>query len=270
MGGGSQNRNRGTIGGGPVLPPDDGARLRRAGIIFGLIALAALLALLVWYATKGGEPEGPVPIIEPDGMPYKVSPDDPGGRDVPHQDKMVYGALSGNEEPQVEHLLDPPEEPMDRAALEDMLGVPEEPEPAEDQQTAQAQMDEFAEQPVTVEEEPAREGKPEPQPEPEPEPEPKVEPKPEPKPAPSIADSWRLQLGAFSTKAKAEQAWADKAKSSQSLYGKFSPHIAKGTSGGKTIWRLRFGPFADRAAADAHCAKVKAAGGDCLAVAPGK
>lgn len=275
MGGGSQNRNRGSMGGGPVLPPDDGARLRRAGLVFGIIALAAVLALLAWYATKGSAPDGPVPILEADGTPYKLHPDEPGGREVKNQDKMVYGALSGTEGPQVEHLLDPPEEPMDRGALEDMFGLPEEPE---QQQAAQAQMEEFANQPagqpIVVEEKAEMPEAPPIEPEPEAKPEPKAEPKPEPKaepkPAPSIANSWRLQLGAFGSQAKAESVWASKAKSSTSLYGKFSPQIVKGTSGGKSIWRLRFGPFADRAAAENHCTKVKAAKGDCLPVAPGK
>jgi uncharacterized protein len=93
-------------------------------------------------------------------------------------------------------------------------------------------------------------------------------PKPAPAPAqpvpqkPAATDgAWRVQLGAFGEVANAKRLW-------DSLEGKVSglaslEHYLK-TSG--NITRLQAGPFATRTAADAMCAKVKAAGQACLTV----
>jgi uncharacterized protein len=86
------------------------------------------------------------------------------------------------------------------------------------------------------------------------------------KPAPvkaSPADGpWRIQLGAFGEEANAKKLWT-------SLEGKIDgltslqPYLK--ASGG--ITRLQAGPFSSKAAADAMCAKIKATGQACIAVA---
>lgn len=100
---------------------------------------------------------------------------------------------------------------------------------------------------------------------------PKQAPKPVPaqpapvKPAPikpvATDGAWRIQLGAFSEEANAKKLWT-------SLEGKISDLGALQTylKSAGNITRLQAGPFASRAAADAMCAKVKAAGQACFAV----
>jgi cell division septation protein DedD len=70
------------------------------------------------FAYKAGErrgAEGVAPVIVAGAGPDKVRPEDPGGMDVPNQDKQVYDRLSpdrGQRPAKVERLLPPPEAPM--------------------------------------------------------------------------------------------------------------------------------------------------------------
>ncbi len=52
------------------------------------------------------------PLIQAEPTPYRVRPDNPGGTDFPHQDKLIYGRLAPTTERPVERLLPPPEEPV--------------------------------------------------------------------------------------------------------------------------------------------------------------
>src|SRR3546814_1595052 len=52
-------------------------------------------------------------MIKAEDAPIKHRPEEPGGMDVPHQDKLVFNRLApGQVENQVERLLPPPEEPV--------------------------------------------------------------------------------------------------------------------------------------------------------------
>ncbi len=79
----------------------------------GLVVVVAVS----WFVYKWvKEPTDTTPmLIKADQGPYKVRPDDPGGVNIPHQDKLIYGRLNkGNyyqEEGEVERLLPPQEEP---------------------------------------------------------------------------------------------------------------------------------------------------------------
>lgn len=95
----------------------------------GLVALGAAVvgtaafAGVILYAYKGSDrttPEGGPPVIQADAAPTKLRPEQPGGMDVPHQDKLVYDRLNhGGKDgrPQVEHLLPLPEQPLPRPVV---------------------------------------------------------------------------------------------------------------------------------------------------------
>ena len=51
-----------------------------------------------------------IPLIRADTSPMKVKPENPGGMQIPDRDMLIYG----QQRPQVEHLLPPPEQPMAR------------------------------------------------------------------------------------------------------------------------------------------------------------
>jgi len=77
-----------------------------------------------------------------------------------------------------------------------------------------------------------------------------------------------LQLGAFESQELANGAWAG-FRARFSALGQLAPDIQRADLGAKGIvFRLRAGPFADRAAAADACAQLKAAGGNCFVAAP--
>lgn len=98
--------------------PAEEASPRRRWLPIG-IALVALggFSGIVWYAynkgTGGSSDPATAPLVRADQNPVKVKPDQPGGLDVPHQDKLV---LNSGEQPKVERILPPPESPLPRPA----------------------------------------------------------------------------------------------------------------------------------------------------------
>ncbi|HEY4343618.1 MAG TPA: SPOR domain-containing protein [Parvibaculum sp.] len=93
---------------------------RRPIVVLAIIALIVVFAGVVFLAYKQGLKQGAQgnpPVIRADGTPSKVAPVNPGGMEIPHQDRSVYDRMSGsnaddNAQPDAEHLLPKPEEPM--------------------------------------------------------------------------------------------------------------------------------------------------------------
>jgi hypothetical protein len=81
------------------------------------VAFVALASFggVTWYAYTQGVrtgSEGAAPFLKPTG-PAKVQPTEPGGLDVPNQDKLVYNRLDRRgDDKKVERLLPPPESPL--------------------------------------------------------------------------------------------------------------------------------------------------------------
>lgn len=79
---------------------------------------------IIFYAYNQGMRAGTesvAPILRADTSPTKIRPEQPGGMEVPHQDKLVYDRLNpaSNTPPgEVERLLPPPETPMERPRAE--------------------------------------------------------------------------------------------------------------------------------------------------------
>lgn len=79
----------------------------------------------------------------------------------------------------------------------------------------------------------------------------------------SAGGGWKIQLGAFSSPDGAKAAWSSLASRAPALKVLSPAYIAAGT-----FTRLQAGPLASRAAANAACSTVKAAGSACFPVAP--
>jgi hypothetical protein len=128
---------------GPRRDPDDfrserpgpGAR-RRLLVPVGAGALLVALSLTVWYAfgSGGRGGDGAVPLIAADHGPIKIRPEQPGGMEVPHQDKLVFERLNPGKAGtgKVERLLPGPEEPLPppEAPLPEPAALPTTPAPA--------------------------------------------------------------------------------------------------------------------------------------------
>lgn len=82
-------------------------------LIVALIAVGSFLALSSGTHTRVGANSEDLPVIRADARPFKVSPQEPGGMDVPNRDKLVYSRLKGVAgAPEVERLLPEAESPL--------------------------------------------------------------------------------------------------------------------------------------------------------------
>lgn len=194
------------------------------------------------------------PLVAASDVPLKRRPEEPGGMEIPHQDKMVFDLLDNSTTTvasgtvDVAVVSDSAVETPD--ALVDEVVTPPEP-------IAAVVDEEKSAEPVVV----AKFEEPKPEPKVEPKPEPKVvakvEPKVEPKAEPKVVakGSWGVQVASLGTQADADKAISQFNKNSalRGLTGK----VVKATVGGATKYRVQFVGAASRAAAAAVCAKAK-------------
>lgn len=124
-------RRRGRDGGGGGGKP----RSRALPIFIALFALGAFGGI-VWYAYTQGVQSGVstvAPVIKAEDGPTKAKPEQPGGLQVPHQDKQVFQRLlpEGQAPQTVERLLPPPPEPLQPPAPPEPAPAPAVVEPAQ-------------------------------------------------------------------------------------------------------------------------------------------
>ncbi|HYD68024.1 SPOR domain-containing protein [Azospirillum sp.] len=110
-------------------PPAKGRRRGLFGLGFAVVGIAAFAGVIVFAYGRGDRvaPDGGPPLLEADATPHKLRPEQPGGLDVPHQDKLVYDRLNGKATTgrgTVEHLLPPPEQPLPRPVVTPALPPP--------------------------------------------------------------------------------------------------------------------------------------------------
>jgi len=230
-------------------------------VVVALVAISLVVGGVVWLRGRGGEESGaPGTIAAPEGE-YKVRPGDPGGMQVAGQGDAVPGVTQGNDGNAPIDFSAVPEEPVDRvttadaavgnvqlppstapsAAPQPRLNPPKPaaaaPKPA---QVAIATPVPAAAKPATPAPKPAT-------------------PAPTAAPAASGGGS-TVQLGAFSSEAKANAAWSALAGRFGFLGG-LSKQVIPVQSGGKTLYRLRAG-----GADGSTCGKLKVAGESCTVV----
>ncbi len=88
-------------------------------------------------------------------------------------------------------------------------------------------------------------------------------------PRTGTVSGWKIQLAALRSEAEVQTDWARRQAQHRDLLGGLTLQIQKVEVTGKgTFYRMQAGPLADKAAADALCAKLKAVKMDCLAVKP--
>jgi len=213
----------------------------------GIVVLAAFLGLIV-YVYQGGDediaPEPPV-IAAPDG-PVREKPEDPGGIEIPDRDKLVYNRVSGEEGEEAVNLEPGPELPGD---------IPEPAPEVTPEETAEAAV------PETVEEAP-EESVTEAASAPEPV---KAQAAAPPAASPQApSGDFMIQLGAFGSRESAARAWTTLQGKYPSVLGDLAPDYEALKRSSGTLYRLRAGGFADRAGAEAACAKLKAQGQGCF------
>lgn len=234
---------------------DDRGPARGWIMLLVVFAVIAGLAAVIYFAYQQGREEGirtAPPIVRSDSGPEKVAPQDPGGIEIPHQDKRIFERITGGSaanNDDVERLLPPPEEPVTQR-------VPPDPSGPVVQQRGEASTvrsagSEAAGQAAPSPARPPQAASPAPTPSP---------------PAPSDArGAWVVQVGAFRDEAQANAQWAALQARHPDIVAAASRDIVQADLGDRGIWyRLRAGGYADQAAAEAACTRLKAAGTDCL------
>jgi hypothetical protein len=98
---------------GQVLPPP-GARAKSAikgrsafmvgSALLGAIALGGALAF-AYKQSGGGLSNGQPPLVTADSRPVKELPEEAGGKEFPHKNKLIYDRLQGSDEPESERLV---------------------------------------------------------------------------------------------------------------------------------------------------------------------
>ena len=262
----------------------------RRRLITSLVVLVALGGFvgIVWHAYnqgKAGGSDAVVPLLKAEDSPTKVRPDQPGGMDVPNQDKLIYDRLAPGGQiatPQIERLLPPAEAPVARPAAP-IAPVPapaptaQAPAPAAAPSNNQAdlQAPPLGERQVTV--------APTPQP-----PIPVAPPAPSqavppaqaptalaPRPAPTqqaaVAPSApipsgaaRIQLGAVRSADAAQKEWVRVQTANRDLLGGLTMNVVTADLGERGVYyRIQAGPAAD---ATDLCNKLKARNVGCIVV----
>jgi len=75
-----------------------------ASALLGAITLGGALA----YAYKqsgGGMASGETPMVTADARPVKEAPDQPGGKEFPHKNKLIYDRLTNGDQPESERIV---------------------------------------------------------------------------------------------------------------------------------------------------------------------
>ncbi len=72
--------------------------------LLGAIALGGALAFAYKQSGGGLGSEQP-PLVTADSRPVKELPDEPGGKEFPHKNKLIYDRLQNGDEPESERLV---------------------------------------------------------------------------------------------------------------------------------------------------------------------
>ena len=255
---------------------DDGATSRRMIVAAMTVVVLAIFGGVIWYSYMGKTTGGPVPGGRADKSVIKVKPQDPGGMEVPNQDKLVYKKVSDAAiEDQEDRLAPSAEIPLGRpeAQAGSAAGEAEKTENAGVPENAGVNGDADAVRKADLPPAPPGTTTPEVADKSQKSPE-KVVPAAAAIQTTSVASSpvatdgiFMVQMGAFSKRASAENLWKTLRQKHADVLGGLKPDYMIVDLGQKgTLYRLRGGMIKDRASADKICATLKARGQSCLVV----
>ncbi len=268
-----------------AAPRQPAARRRRERSIIPLFLAGATLIVFagfIWVSYVKGPKivSGQLPVITADPSPVKIKPDKAGGTDIPFQDTTVYDDLNQTKQKhkatEVEHLLQPPEQPLPMPAPPAPVAPATEVQPAPDQKSVQENTlpapppaSVPAPAPKAAESEPADHSDDEAALAPAepaklpPPPAVKIE-KPVSKTVPATGGHSTIQLGSFHDEAAADGEWKRlKGRYSDQLSA-LSPTVQRVDLGDKGIWyRLRAGPLGPDQA-KTTCATLKDSNVPCI------
>lgn len=264
--------------------------------VAAVVALGAVAAfgIGIWFAYDQGVKRGASgapPLVRAEQGPAKVAPENPGGMQVPNQDKQIYERIGGNDGQsasgsQIERLLPPPERPT-ATPTSPSVTVPMRPAPSSVPNQAPASQ--------TATGIPNRTDAPSATPLPgAPAAQPQASTPPAqsaaknvtesaaasrrapaaaaaPAPAPTVAappgGSAKVQLASLKDRAAAQSTWTQLQKKYGDLLGNLTPSYESVDIPGKgSFVRLQAGPLKDRSAAQNICEQLSAKKQGCIVV----
>lgn len=244
-------------------------RLHAIGIGVLIGVLVALLASVLLFGSNDDELSEPIVVTESQ-RPVKVRPTNPGGMEIPDQDKTIYNRMRSNDaDTKVERLVvveEVPVRPQVPTKEGEILGKPQDissekmelevlsvqknavqvPAPKPDalkieQINTKKVVTEVKEKPVE-----------------------KSVTKETPKVQKMSANEWHVQLISLPSKSSAEKAWPKILKAHSALLSGLPHDIAEVQIKGKgTFYRLRVGSFKNKKDAQSLCTKLKSRKQDC-------
>lgn len=286
--------------------PESNLRGKLFGALVALAAVVGFVGI-AWYATNQGQRDSAtvVPMIRADKSPVKILPAKPGGMKVPNQDKLIFMQVTpGQKKPKVERLLPPPEKPMEKPApppekpmakqpktlpsgpmVPDsgaLVSRPASPLPRAPLRPKPAPSSAKPPPRVPLAKVPAARPKPVKSATKPVKPIPKavkatpkvakvakVETVRKPPAAVPVRGAFQVQLGAVKTKVRAANEARRLARAHKSVLSRVTVKAVRVNLGKRGIYyRLRAGPLANRAAAAALCAKLKAHKQGCIVINP--
>jgi len=222
--------------------------------IAGALIILSLFVAVIWYLYDGTTGQAPIHVAAPKTV-LKEKPADPGGMEVAHQDKAIFDQAGGVKPRKQVSLGEQPETPVTEIR-DDPVGDVIEATTSDDVQNPapQAPAATTIAVPETTANTPAATSS-------------------QPKPAAvdaakPAASAYRVQLGAYGNETSAARAW-------RTVRGRFPDRFREKTAnyeavqtGDRTLYRLRVGPYLDRAAADQVCLALRANEQACIVVNP--
>jgi hypothetical protein len=245
-----------------------GGRRRGFWLIGAAVVAVVSVGGLSWflYHTLAGRTGASrdVPYVMADAGPEKVRPQQEGGVEAPNQDMGVYNELNGAKQPQKpEVLLPQPEAPMTPppasatalgASQNQSTAVPTVPAPSLDAEPAAGSPAPAAPPAASASAQPAPD---------------QTAVADTPTQTAMAAGAFRVQLAAVKSSDAAQVAWKKLTKTFPDVLKGLKLDVVKLERGADgALYRVQAGPFADRGAAEAACARLKGKNQGCLVVAP--
>ncbi|GEQ98780.1 hypothetical protein JCM17844_24170 [Iodidimonas gelatinilytica] len=236
------------------------------------VAVVVLFAALIWMIYSQGEGGGEPILVEAPEGPTKIEPEDRGGMDVPHKDKLVFNRVSGERSdadeqlrpiaetplerpdvPSLEARIEESAEPVASGVKEVVAAVSGDPDKDDGAKAAVAEM--TADEPDVAEKDAEKDSA-------------ASKPSKEKASAGLPRDQWAIQVAAYRQKHYA-RTWMIKTKfEHKEVFGDLTSELVETKRDMATYYRVRFGSFPDRAAALAKCDEVKKLDLNCIVVAP--
>jgi hypothetical protein len=239
----------------------------RPVLIIFLAVVSVVILSLLWHALLPNKPQGnvEVPYIKAENAPVKVQPENPGGADIPHKDKMVYDLISDSGRKEGAESLQPaPEKPLydtkfenpselserkDKVTVEDIKPVTGEESTLEDPVEQPVALEEKDVKEVVVDKKGAKKKV--------------VSIEEKSKATPKAVGKHRVQVAALAS-SKAAEGEIKVLKRKYPSMKNVSLNVVKATVKGKTVYRIQTGGFQTRDQALSLCKKIKGEGGQCM------